>query len=751
MELPQSTLTVERSEAFIEKKYSIGNPRHIMKLLRTKMYSNPIKVVIQEYLCNARDANRESGSTKAIEVCIPTPFNESFEIRDYGIGISPERIETVFIKYGESTKRLDNTQTGGFGLGAKSAWSYSDSFSITTITEESGIKTKRYYSAIIDEHDDGSLMKIAPDEVVDEPTGTRIIIPVKKKDFDLFASYVIQTVFFWKENVVLLGKPFTGVKYDASNVKYTGNNWILNPLSSNSISGEYSHVSTCLAVVDGIQYVIKPDAVSECADMKNNTLLRDIFYNKFLLFFNTGDLNIAANREELYYDEKTKAAIISKLRQIEKEFIEVVEAKFNSETSYFNLVNLWNELITSNFTFSNKESSFLRDFKWQGQDTKIITSINADGCMDIREYCVYRGRRISRSKASIHISRNIPIYENDEGKHLSDRRKIKTLINKHIGTSFYVIGFGNSVLTDKDIRKNHKSYDMYTPETFKQEVAEVRKAFNLDLFNFNKISKVEKSYDITVGSSAHTVWSTSGKREKLYRTKKVNAIEGSGRVNIVPCSVNIHEQVGYYIPIVGSKNISFDGERIRQDHGRIYHLMNYFGKAIEVFYIPQKTVDRAKIHKNGFKMTPFHELVYSEVQKKKSEIVEMYEDDVLRADNKFIDLVYKISGFGVSFDYQKIDDCDVRFAIEVVKRERKTYKIKELTDRIAPEKIGVFKVIKYPIVDKFIEAVNTTKKKYPLLFYVSSSHGSSINTAVIDYINAIYSLQKNKTCISAAT
>src|SRR5688572_23276532 len=140
MEIAGSTATVERSAAFTEKSFSIGNPVVIMKIMRSKLYSNPIKVLIQEYLCNARDANREAGCDRAIEVHVPTKFNQSFEVRDYGIGISPERMENVFIRYGESTKRGNNLQTGGFGIGAKSGWSYSDSFSITTVTQEGDIR-----------------------------------------------------------------------------------------------------------------------------------------------------------------------------------------------------------------------------------------------------------------------------------------------------------------------------------------------------------------------------------------------------------------------------------------------------------------------------------------------------------------------------------------------------------------------------------------------------------------------------------
>jgi hypothetical protein len=504
-------------------------------------------------------------------------------------------------------------------------------------------------------------------------------------------------------------------------------------------------------VVDGIQYVIKPDAVSECVEMKNNTLLKDIFYNKFLLFFNTGDLNIAANREELYYDEKTKSAIVNKLKQVEKEFIEVVEDKFNTETNYFNLVNLWSDLVSFNFSFSNRNENFLSNFKWQGKDTKIVTAISTTGCMDVREYCNYRGRRISRSLSSIPISKHVSIYENDEGKHLSDRRKIKTLINKHGTTPFYVIGWGNVVKTDEDQRQNNKKYEMYTVESFNQEVTEIRELFNLDLFNFKKMSTIEKAYDVTTGTTTFIPAGGVGKREKLYRTKKVNVIEGRGMVNIVPVSINIHEQVGYYIPTVGSKNMDFDGEIVRQDQGKIYHLMTYFGKDLEIFYIPQKTVNRAKSHKKGFKLIPFSDLVYDEIKKNKNVIEEMYEDEILRSNITYIDFTQQVYRFKLAMDYKNIEDQEVTEAIEVTNQVQKPYKIKELVCRVHPNKTGVVKRTNYPNVTKFVKAVDNINKKYPLLSIIQCGYNSPVTKPIIDYMNAIHTLQKNKACLSAAT
>lgn len=47
---------------------------------------------------------------------------------DYGCGLSQRRVQDVFTTFGASTKRDNNYEIGGFGLGAKSPLAYADTF-----------------------------------------------------------------------------------------------------------------------------------------------------------------------------------------------------------------------------------------------------------------------------------------------------------------------------------------------------------------------------------------------------------------------------------------------------------------------------------------------------------------------------------------------------------------------------------------------------------------------------------------------
>jgi sensor histidine kinase regulating citrate/malate metabolism len=96
---------------------------HIMSIL-TDLYSDPEYAVIREYSTNAFDSHIEAGQTRPIEVTLPTDLAPFLTIRDFGIGLDAEGIESIYSLYGASTKRNTNDQVGMLGLGCKSALTY---------------------------------------------------------------------------------------------------------------------------------------------------------------------------------------------------------------------------------------------------------------------------------------------------------------------------------------------------------------------------------------------------------------------------------------------------------------------------------------------------------------------------------------------------------------------------------------------------------------------------------------------------
>lgn len=101
------------------------------RLLSDNIYKDKIGSIVRELSSNAYDAHKAANNTKTpFFIHLPTVFEQYFSIRDYGIGLSREDIHRIYSTYFKSTKDNSNDMIGAFGLGSKTPFSYTDSFSI---------------------------------------------------------------------------------------------------------------------------------------------------------------------------------------------------------------------------------------------------------------------------------------------------------------------------------------------------------------------------------------------------------------------------------------------------------------------------------------------------------------------------------------------------------------------------------------------------------------------------------------------
>ena len=176
--------TARGVEASAHFGISQTNASHIMTILRDTLYTDRILAVLREYGSNAFDAHIEAGIPDVpIKITLPTVSDCTLRIRDFGPGLSEDGVLHVYTQYGDSTKRETDDQIGMMGIGGKSGFAYTDTF--TVVSYHGGMK--RIYLATLDASNLG-LMQRMHEEPCGLETGLEIQIPVKGGDIWHFES-----------------------------------------------------------------------------------------------------------------------------------------------------------------------------------------------------------------------------------------------------------------------------------------------------------------------------------------------------------------------------------------------------------------------------------------------------------------------------------------------------------------------------------------------------------------------------------
>lgn len=179
----QSTVKVGKKMGFAPEAESF-----LMDMMSDGLYSDKFGSIVREIASNCVDANVESGSTDPVGITItaPSSFTNAGEIMfsDSGIGIDPDRVEDIFTLYFASTKRDGNDMIGGFGIGAKSPFAYTDVFRVETWTD--GNK----YTYLLEKRGQDRTCTLLSTKA--EPgKGTKIRIPIKDRyDYEKFVGAV---------------------------------------------------------------------------------------------------------------------------------------------------------------------------------------------------------------------------------------------------------------------------------------------------------------------------------------------------------------------------------------------------------------------------------------------------------------------------------------------------------------------------------------------------------------------------------
>ena len=365
MKLKAHTNKLETNVKTESINFGIGDASVVIEILRNRLYSFPIRTLVQEYICNARDAVRESGNEFKIDIQKPTRLEPTFKVRDYGTGISPDAMVDVFVKYGASTKRGTDEQTGGFGIGAKSAWAYTDSFTI--VSYWGGME--RHYIAHTGKNNNGSLDLIL-EQKSDQPSGLEIQIAVDSKDIEAFCDAINRACYFWEIKPNGVGETSKGLQIADELHQFT-----------NLPYNVQSATVGLLLSVDGVPYPLTQTILDNCPNLKAITQLLDVNATLVLKIGNDA-VDVSADREKIAENEHTFKGLEIIAKRIYEKLIKDVKNRHSKLNSVLEFCKYY-EYIYSNFRLEGiannlkafKDYSFLGNRYYASTDVYLTNDV----------------------------------------------------------------------------------------------------------------------------------------------------------------------------------------------------------------------------------------------------------------------------------------------------------------------------------------------------------------------------------------
>lgn len=286
------------------------------------IYKNVIGSICREIASNCFDAhikaNNESPNNPVFIKKTHDKVTNTHYISfiDNGTGMSPEMVENIYAMYFESTKRDNNDEIGGFGIGGKTPLAYKrkttqedgkvvEDSSFFVITRYNGIE----YKYLVYIGSNSPKIKPMGEESTKKANGTEVRIPVLVKDLDKFELELNRQLYYF-ENIVFQGfntddKLNSYKVYKGEHFLYRGDNY-----------EEGVHV--CLGKV-----AYKLDFSNLGISEWDNRI-------PVGLKFDIGDIKVTPNREDLQYNEDTINTILEKIELAKDEIREMIGRQYDN-------------------------------------------------------------------------------------------------------------------------------------------------------------------------------------------------------------------------------------------------------------------------------------------------------------------------------------------------------------------------------------------------------------------------------------
>jgi hypothetical protein len=380
MKLADRVIDTHSSGVRSASGFTIAQTSKMFKILSDSLYSDKIQAPIRELSTNAYDSHVAAGNKNPFKVTLPTAANPNFTVRDYGTGLSQEDMENLYTTYGASNKNDSNDFVGCLGLGSKSPFAYTKSF--TTSSYFNGKK----YTYVMSIDDAGvpthNLFDISK---TNEPNGLEISFAVKQHDFHEFSLKSMRIFHYFKMKPIIEGGTISYINdhsYSHKNIVISGEGWRVCRFSNDSrhFPNAHNHIdSGIVALMGNIAYPVvvsqligeqkseQPDHIQKWnrtfgkADIDNwRSFVSEITnQNLYLeLDFGIGQLEMDVSREGLQYTKEVIRTLRNKTQEIYMEMKEEFSKKIASAKTKI-------EAIQSYYTLNDLAGGWGVGAKWK--------------------------------------------------------------------------------------------------------------------------------------------------------------------------------------------------------------------------------------------------------------------------------------------------------------------------------------------------------------------------------------------------
>lgn len=383
MKLADRTVEVHSAGINSSNQFTIAQTSKMFKILSDSLYSDKVMAVIRELATNAYDSHISAGNKNPFLVKLPTAADPNFSVRDYGTGLSQADMEQLYTTYGASNKNDSNDFVGCLGLGSKSPFAYTKSF--TTTSYYNG---KQYtYIAAIDDAGVPTLNLIHSTDT-DEPNGLEISFAVKQYDFHEFSHKAVRIFHYFKMKPTIVG----GVSYNFNeqygnrNIIIDGDGWRVCRLNNNNLFPNQNHriQSGIVAIMGNIAYPVQSSNLigEEKAETPDHIAKWNRAFNKadiaswksfvseiidqglyLELDFGIGELEMDVSREGLQYTK----AVIKSLREKTQDIYVELKKNFSEKISS---AKTKVEAISTYYTMNDLAGGWGVGASWQDGDGK---------------------------------------------------------------------------------------------------------------------------------------------------------------------------------------------------------------------------------------------------------------------------------------------------------------------------------------------------------------------------------------------